>query len=109
MKSPKLNQQKTLFLGFALAMVLATKLFAQQEAVSLRMDVDKRQVEVGDSLTLKVESKQIGSGNVSVMGEPEIPTPENFEIRGQSSFTSITMLNQNTVATTTTEKHLVAT
>src|SRR5260221_12117615 len=100
MKYPKANLRKFLFLGMALVGFLGTRVFAQQAEVGLRMAVDKRQVEVGESLTLTLEFKQVGSGNTSVMGEPQISTPENFEIRGQSSFTNITMMNQSTLATT---------
>jgi len=109
MKYPKLNLQRTLLLGFALTIFLGTRVFAQQAEVGLRMDVDKRQVEVGEHLTLTLEIKQIGSGNVSVMGEPQISTPENFEIRGQSSSTQVTIINQQTAAISTTKLDLVAT
>lgn len=89
--------------------LLAAPAFAQQTEVGLRMDVDKRQVEVGDSLTLTLEFKQLGTGNSTVLGEPQIPTPENFEIRGQSSSTQVTIINQQTAAISTTHLTLVAT
>src|SRR5882672_1553646 len=109
MKNPKTNQTKIFWWGMVLTVLLAARAFAQQEEVGLRMEVDKRQVEVGESLTLTLEFKQVGSGNTSVMGQPQISTPENFEIHGQSSFTNVTIINQNTVATTTTKLQLVAT
>ena len=87
----------------------ASTLFAQQEAVSLRMEVDKRQVDVGDSITLTLEFRQIATGNASIMGEPQIPTPEHFEIRGQRSFTQVSMVNQQTMSTTTNKLELAAT
>ncbi|HTC20132.1 MAG TPA: hypothetical protein VK859_04740, partial [bacterium] len=49
----------------------------QGSTIGLRMDVDKRQLEVGDHLTVSIEFKQIGSGN-SAAGEPSISTPEHF-------------------------------
>src|ERR1017187_10275238 len=73
------------------------------------MDVDKRQVEVGDSLVLSIEFKQIGSGNATASGEPSISTPEHFEIRGQSSATQVTIINQQTAMLSTTRLTLVAT
>ena len=82
---------------------------AQGVEVGLKMDVDKRQLEVGDHLTLTLEFRQLGSGNSSVLGEPQISTPENFTIRGQHSFTQVTMINQQTAAISTTKLELEAT
>ncbi len=83
---------------------------AQQggETIGLRMDVDKRQVEVGDHLTVSIEFKQVGSGN-SANGEPSISTPEHFEIQGQSSATQVTIINQQEAMVSTTRLSLVAT
>jgi hypothetical protein len=98
------------FLGARLLalFVLPSLLWAQAAEVGLRMDVDKRQVEVGDSLTLTLEFKQLGSGNASVIQEPSIPTPENFEIRGTSSSTQVMIINRQTAAVSTTRLTLVA-
>ncbi len=91
------------------AVLLAVPLMAQQGAtIGLRMDVDKRQVEVGDHLTLSIEFKQIGSG-YSASGEPQISTPEHFEIQGQSSSTQVTIVNQQEAMISTTHLSLVAT
>ena len=109
MKSSKPNLKKVPLLGMVLASLLTAGAFAQQAEVGLRMDVDKRQLEVGEHVTLTLEFKQIGSGNTSVMGEPQIATPDNFEIRGQSSSTQVTIINQQTAAISTTKLELVAT
>ncbi len=93
----------------AFFIIFTAPAFAQQVEVGLRMDVDKRQVEVGESLTLKLEFKQVGTGNMPAMGRPQIPASENFEIGGSSSASSFTMVNNQVVATSTTNLKLVAT
>lgn len=94
----------------ALALVLVpAALFAQQEAIGLRMDVDGRQVTVGDKLTVSIEFRQIGNGNSPVVSGPSIPTPEHFEIRWQTSFTQVNIVNQQSTLTYTTKMTLVAT
>lgn len=84
-------------------------LYAQQEAIGLRMDVDGRQVAVGDKLTVSIEFRQIGNGNSPVISGPSIPTPEHFEIRWQTSFTQVNIVNQQSTLTYTTKMTLVAT
>jgi hypothetical protein len=84
-------------------------LFAQQATVGLRLDVDKREVAVGEVLTLTVEFKQIGTGNSTASGEPTIPPPQNFQIQGQSSATQVAIINQQTAMISTTKYELVAT
>ncbi len=81
----------------------------QGDTIGLRMDVDKRQVEVGDHLTVSVEFKQVGIGGNSATGEPSISTPEHFEIQGQSSSTQVTIINQQEAMVSTTRLNLVAT
>ena len=89
----------------------ALPLMAQQggDTIGLRMDVDKRQVEVGDHLTVSIEFKQIGVGGNSASGQPSISTPEHFEIQGQSSATQVTIVNQQEAMISTTRLDLVAT
>ena len=82
---------------------------AQQEAIGLRMDVDGRQVSVGDKLTVTIEFKQIGNGNSSVISGPSIPTPQHFEVRGQSSYNEVVMVNQQSTMIFTTKLTLAAT
>lgn len=82
---------------------------AQQETVGIRMDVDNLQVAVGDKLMVTIEFKQLGNGNSSVLSGPSIPTPEHFEIRGQTSFTQVVMINQQSTMIYTTKLALVAT
>lgn len=93
---------------FLLAGFVTATVMAQQTEVGLRMEVDKRQVEIGDSLTLTLEFRQLGTGNSTVLGEPQIPTPENFQIRGQMSSTEVRIINQQTAAISTTRLTLVA-
>ena len=81
----------------------------QDQTIGLKMDVDKRQVEVGDHLTVSIEFKQIGTGGNSATGEPSISTPEHFEIQGQSSATQVTIVNQQEAMVSTTRLSLVAT
>jgi hypothetical protein len=72
------------------------------------MDVDKREVAVGESLTLTVEMKQVStSGNV-VSGEPQLPTSELFQIQGTNTSSLVTIVNQQTVLTNSTHYSLVA-
>jgi hypothetical protein len=100
----------TFAMGMGLSLWLwAASAFSQQIEVGLRMDVDKREVEVGDKVTVSLEFKQVGSGNSSVIQEPSIPTPEHFEIRGTSSATQVTIINQQTAEVSTTRLTLVAT
>ena len=49
MKSSKPNLKKVPLLGMVLASLLTAGAFAQQAEVGLRMDVDKRQLEVGNT------------------------------------------------------------
>lgn len=83
-------------------------LAAQQDTVGLRLDADKREVAVGETLTLTIEFKQLGTGNSTVSGEPSIPTPQNFEIRGQESATQVSIINQQTAMISTTKLTLAA-
>ncbi len=64
-----------------------------QEQVGLRLEVDKRQVSVGDTLTVKIEFRRMGAGQGYSMGEPAIQTLENFDVRGSSISTSVMMVN----------------
>jgi hypothetical protein len=89
-------------------LVVPPAMAQQGSTIGLRMDVDKRQLEVGDHLTVSIEFKQIGSGN-SATGEPSISTPEHFEIQGQSSATQVTIVNQQEAMVSTTRLSLVAT
>jgi hypothetical protein len=97
-------------LGIALALFQAnSSLKAQQDTVGLRLDVDQREVTVGDTLTVTVEFKQLGTGTSTASGEPSIPTPQDFEIRGQSSNTQVSIINQQTAMISTTKYKLAAT
>ncbi len=82
---------------------------AQDMTVGLRMDVDQRQVEVGDTLTLTIEFKQVGNANSSIVGGPTIPTPEHFEIQGESTGTQVEIINQESSVVSTTKLTLKAT
>jgi hypothetical protein len=81
---------------------------AQQAEVGLRLDVDQRQVAVGDRLNVTVEFKQVGTG-VNVIQQPSIPSLEHFEIVGTSSATQVSMVNQKTAVISSTKLTLVAT
>jgi len=65
-----------------------------QVQVGLSLTVDQRQVELGDTLTLTLEFKQLGTSNSSVVQEPSIPSSENFEIRSTSSATQVSIINR---------------
>ena len=95
-----------LLLGLAAG---APCLHAQAAEMGLRLDVDKREVEVGGSVHLTIEFRRMGSGNVSVVRHPSIATPELFEIRGTTSSTQVTMDGQKMVEISTTKVVLVAT
>lgn len=82
---------------------------AQEETVGIRMDVDNHQVAVGDKLYVTIEFKQLGNGNSSVVSGPSIPTPEHFEIGGQTTYTQMVMINQQSTMIYTTKLTLVAT
>lgn len=103
---------KQLMSSFGLIFLILTaipcSLWAQEE-VGLKMDVDKRQMEVGDSLTLTLDFKQIGTTNSSVVQEPSIPSSENFEIHGSSSSTRVFIINRQATEVSTTTFHLTAT
>jgi len=92
-----------------LALTVQTLWAQQTETIGLRLDVDKRQVEVGDNLVVSIEFKQLESGNSTASGEPSIATPEHFEIRGQSTATQVSIINQKTAMISTTRLTLVAT
>jgi hypothetical protein len=83
---------------------------ASQDEVGLRLEVNKREVEVGDSLTVSLEFRRQGNSGGSVVSEnPSIPTLENFEVRGSSSSTRVMMVNNQMSQVSTTNIHLVAT
>ena len=98
--------------AIALALLLAAPLKAQVpsqgEEVGLRLDVDKRQVEVGESLSLTLEFKQLVVGGNVVSAEPNFPTPELFQVRGSFTSTQVTIVNQKTAQVTTTHLTLAA-
>jgi hypothetical protein len=107
--------RKLLILSLALSWVVLIqgggRLWAQNqgETVGLILDVDNREVEVGDKITVSIEFKQVGNGNSTVLQDPTIPTPELFQIRGASSFNQVTIINQQTAAVATTRYTLEAT
>jgi hypothetical protein len=78
-------------------------------AAGLRLEVDRREVEVGESLTLTVEFKQVSSGTQVQTGEPHIATPVNFEIGMRFSNSRIEMVDQVAQVITTTRLKLTAT
>ena len=83
---------------------------ASQDEVGLRLEVNKRQVEVGDSLTVSLEFRRQGnSGGSVVSGNPSIPMLENFDVRGSSSSTRVMMVNNQMSEVATTNIRLVAT
>ncbi len=99
----------TLFLlVFGLGAAMPRWAQAQVE-VGLKMDVDQRQLEVGDTLTLTLEFKQLGSSNSSVVQEPSIPSSEFFEIRGTSSATQVSIINRQMAQVSRTTIKLEAT
>jgi len=104
----KLTRRLSWGLTLLLLMTGPSLLRAQQE-VGLKMDVDKRQMEVGDSLTLTLDFKQIGTTNSAVVQEPSIPSSENFEIHGSSSSTRVMIMNRQATEVSTTTFHLTAT
>jgi hypothetical protein len=91
--------------------VLATTphLLRAQEEIGLKMDVDKRQLEVGDTLVLTLDFKQVGTTNSAVVQEPSIPSSENFEITSQFSGTRIQQVGRAMAVISTTTYHLTAT
>jgi hypothetical protein len=95
-----------MLLGWGLCAAWADEAPADQ--MGLRLDVDKRQVEVGDSLTLTVEFKQIGSGNGMEIQGPSVPTPENFDISSSSSSTQVIENNGQIYQVSDTKITLVA-
>ncbi|MGH7740176.1 MAG: BatD family protein [bacterium] len=82
---------------------------APKDQLGLKLEVDKRQVEVGDSLTLTVEFKQIGSGNGMQVEGPSVPTPENFDIGSTQSSTQIIESNGKLYQVSDTKIGLTAT
>jgi hypothetical protein len=100
------------FFGMSLALLFlaaAPGFLRAQEEVGLKMDVDKRQLEVGDTLTLTLDFKQVGTSNSAVVQEPSIPSSENFEIRGDFSSNRVQMLGNNLTAVSTTTYRMEAT
>jgi hypothetical protein len=92
-------------------LVLATMphLLRAQEEIGLKMDVDKRQLELGDTLVLTLDFKQVGTTNSAVVQEPSIPSSENFEITSQFSGTRIQQVGRAMAVISTTTYHLTAT
>jgi hypothetical protein len=98
-------------LGWSLALLLLAvpSLLRAQTEVGLKMDVDKRDLQVGDALTLTLDFKQVGTSNSAVVQEPSIPTSENFDIQGDFSSNRVEMLGNNITAVSTTTYRMVAT
>ena len=114
MKTNRMGFSRLKIRGILLGLVLsgavgAAPLWADDNQVGLQMEVDKRQVEMGDTLTVTLEFKQVGSGGAMVVQEPSIPTPEHFTIRYTSSSTRLVMMNQQMYQVSTTQITLVAT
>jgi hypothetical protein len=86
-----------------------TQGLAQVQEVGLRMDVNKREVQVGDRITLTIEFRQLGNSGSSEVQAPSIHTPENFQIRSTSSATQVSIVNQQTAQVSTTKLSLEAT
>ena len=82
---------------------------APDDQVGLKLEVNKRQLEVGDSLTVSLEFRRIGSGGTMVSESPSIPTLEKFDIHGRSSSTRVMMVNGRMSEISTTNIHLTAT
>ena len=97
-----------LLMIFVLAAPLAAQAPSQGEEVGLRLDVDKRQLEVGESLSLIIEFKQLVVGGNVISAEPNLPTPELFQARSSSTSTQVTIVNQKTAQVTTTHITLEA-
>ncbi len=91
-----------------MVLAIAPRLWAQEE-IGLKMDVDKRQLEVGDTLTLTLDFKQLGTTNSAVVQEPSIPSSENFEIHGQFSGTRVQQFGHQIAVISTTTYKLTAT
>lgn len=76
--------------------------------MGLSLEVDQRQVEVGDKLTVTIEFKQIGTVTNAVRG-PSIAALEHFQNVGTSSATQVSMINQQTAEISTTRLTFEAT
>lgn len=81
----------------------------QQTQVGLKLDVDQRTVQVGDTLTVELEFKQLDNSNMNVVQEPTLPVPQHFDVRGTSSATQVSIVNNQTAEVSTTRFTLVAT
>lgn len=92
-----------------LFLVAMPGLLRAQTEVGLKMDVDKRDLQVGDALTLTLDFKQVGTSNSAVVQEPSIPSSENFEIEGNFSSNRVEMFGNNITAVSTTTYRMVAT
>ncbi len=88
---------------------LVVGLLRAQTEVGLKMDVDKRELQVGDALTLTLDFKQVGTSNSAVVQEPSIPSSENFEIQGDFSSNRVEMIGNNVTAISTTTYRMIAT
>lgn len=96
-------------LVFLLLLLAGTApLRAQQAQMGLRLDVDKREVKVGEKIRLTVEFRRVGSGNILVIRQPTIATPERFTITSRSASTQIAMDGQNAVEISTVKYTLEA-
>lgn len=101
-----------IFWGLAAAWALAYLPLcarAQQGTGDYQLDADKLEVEVGDSVNLTATLKQTGNANFNLTGQPAIPTPEHFQIQGQSNSQQIFMVNQQSGLIFSTQFTLVAT
>lgn len=94
-----------LFLALGLGAASAR---AQSDQMGLRLEVDKREVKVGESVHLTIEFRRMGSGNVSIVRQPSIATPQLFDVRGSSSSTQVSMDGQQMVEISSTRVTLVA-
>lgn len=104
-QSTKLSVWSLIFLLLA----AAPGFLSAQVEVGLKMDVDKRELQVGDSLTLTLDFKQVGTSNSAVVQEPSIPSSENFAIQGDFSSNRVQMLGNKVTAISTTTYRMVAT
>ena len=99
-----------MWLAAALALAaLPSSAGSQQGSGNYQLDVDKLEVEVGETLNLAAAYKQSGSANFNLTAQPAIPTPEHFQIQSQSNSQQVFMVNQQSGLIFTTQFTLVAT
>jgi hypothetical protein len=102
MKKFIINFKQVVFGGMILGVIMWGNVQAARLKSGLRLLVSRPELEVGQTLTVTLEFRQVGTSSSSAISQPSIATPKDFDVEFSSTATRIMMINQNLEAISTT-------